>query len=202
MKYLYQIFLKGFVVIMPVTLTVYFLFIISVKVESIFGEVIRKIITEEYYIPGYGIVLTVLLTLLTGVLVSNYMTNRFINFFTTKFAKVPLIKAIYNPLKDLMSLFGSNSGQQSMKRVVLYQKDHDDSLMIGLVTRDDLPEVSKFLDQDKGYITVYFPMSFMLGGFTILLPREKVIEIDLPVETAIKLAITGWFKAEQKPNYS
>ena len=112
-----------------------------------------------------------------------------------QFEKVPLIKAIYNPLKDLMSLFGSGSSNTA-KKVVLVDLDKVGIRTIGLVMReefDDLP-VGTFADD---MIAVYIPMSYMLGGFTTLVPRSSVVEVDIPVEKAIKLAITGWIKADK-----
>jgi uncharacterized membrane protein len=49
-----------------------------------------------------------------------------------------------------------------------------------------------------GKIAVYFPLSYGLGGFTFLVPKENVQEIDIPIEKAMSLAITGWVKADKK----
>ncbi len=66
--------------------------------------------------------------------------------------------------------------------------------VMGLVTREDLSELP-----DAGHlIAVYIPLSYMLGGITVLIPREKVKKIDIPVDQALKLSVTAWIKAKDK----
>jgi len=106
------------------------------------------------------------------------------------------LKAIYNPLKDLMSLF-AGSGQDNMKKVVMVNFEKLGFQSIGLVTREEFSDLPKDTIE-SGNIAVYIPMSYMLGGFTAIVPRESVTEVDIPVEKAFKLAITGWIKADPK----
>lgn len=195
MKLLNRFFLKGLVVVMPVTITIYVLVLICTKAESFFGHLIKDLLGPSLYVPGFGILLTITLITVIGILVSNFITGSIIKFFMQQFEKVPFIKAIYNPLKDLMSLFGS-SNTDTNKKVVLVYLEKIGVRSIGLVTReefDDLP-VGTLPD---GMIAVYIPMSYMLGGFTAIVPREFVQEVDIPVEQAIKLAITGWIRADK-----
>jgi uncharacterized membrane protein len=65
---------------------------------------------------------------------------------------------------------------------------------IGFVTREDAPAV---LDAHGGHdwVTVYFPMSYAFGGYTVYLPRELVQPLDIPVEEAMRLAITAGLTA-------
>ena len=82
MKYLNQIFFKGLIVVLPITLTFYLLFWASINIESIFGSGLRLIMGKELYIPGFGIVLTILFVFLIGLLVNNYITGRFFSWLT------------------------------------------------------------------------------------------------------------------------
>lgn len=180
---------------MPITLTIYLLVIILVKAETVFGQMLKGLIGSELYIPGSGLFLTFVTMIAVGVLVNNLITGKIINFFINQFERMPFIKAIYSPLRDLISLFGGD-GPDSMKKVVLVKLDKIGVECIGLVTREefsDLPEGS--IGTEK--IAVYIPMSYMLGGFTTIVDRSQVTPIDIPVEKAIKLAITGWIKAEK-----
>ena len=68
--------------------------------------------------------------------------------------------------------------------------------VIGLVTREEFDDLPGGAVSDES-VTVYIPMSYMLGGFTGIFPRSSVREVDIPVERAIKLAITGWIKADK-----
>lgn len=195
MKIINQLFFKGLIVVMPVTLTIYLLVIISTKAESLFGDLIKEFLGPQLYIPGSGIVLTIAAIIGVGVLVSNFITGSIIKWFISKFEKVPFIKAIYSPLRDLMSLF-AGGGEDKMKKVVMVNFEKLGFRSIGLVTRDEFSDLpSGTIAEDN--IAVYIPMSYMLGGFTTIVPRKDVVEVDIPVEQAIKLAITGWIKADK-----
>ena len=195
MKIINQLFLKGLIVVMPVTLTIYLLVIISTKAESLFGDLIKEFLGPQLYIPGSGIVLTIAAIIGVGVLVSNFITGSIIKWFISKFEKVPFIKAIYSPLRDLMSLF-AGGGEDKMKKVVMVNFEKLGFRSIGLITRDEFSDLpSGTIAEDN--IAVYIPMSYMLGGFTTIVPRKDVVEVDIPVEQAIKLAITGWIKADK-----
>jgi uncharacterized membrane protein len=94
-----------------------------------------------------------------------------------------------------MSLF-AGGGTDNMKKVVIVNFEKLGFKSIGLVTREEFSDIPEGTFQDDN-IAVYVPMSYMLGGFTTIVPRSSVTEVDIPVEKAFKLAITGWIKADQ-----
>lgn len=193
MKYLNQIFFKGLIVVLPITLTFYLLIWASINIESIFGNGLHYLLGKDLYIPGLGIVLTILFVFLIGLLVNNYITGRFFSWLTQSLEKIPLFKAIYNPLKDLMALIpGRSSSKDKPQRVVLVQLEHIGVEVMGLVTREDIEEL-----QDNSKVTVYVPFSYMLGGMTLIVPKDKVKKVDMPVDQALKLSVTAWIKANE-----
>jgi uncharacterized membrane protein len=195
MNVINRLFWKGLIVVTPITLTIYLLLIILNKAESLFANLIKSIIGPSLYIPGLGIFVTIVLMVLVGLLVSNFITGSIIKFFINTFEKTPFIKAIYSPLRDLISLFGGG-GPDSMKKVVMVNFEKLGFQSLGLVTREEFDDLSEGIFE-KDTIAVYIPMSYMLGGFTAILPRTSVREVDIPVDKAIKLAITGWIKADK-----
>ncbi len=153
------------------------------------------LIGKWLYIPGLGIVVTLVFIFLVGLLVNNYFTGRFFSWLTNTLEKVPLIKVIYNPLKDLMALIpGKSSDKDKLQKVVLVPLEGMGVEVMGLVTREELNE----LPDSSHLIAVYVPLSYMLGGITVLVPREKVKKIDIPVDQALKLSVTAWIKAKDK----
>jgi uncharacterized membrane protein len=64
---------------------------------------------------------------------------------------------------------------------------------LGLVTREELEELP-----GTNLIPVYIPLSYMLGGFTILIEKDKVKKVDIPVDQALKLSLTAWIKVKDK----
>lgn len=190
-----RLFWKGLFVVMPITITIYVLLVILDKAESIFGSLIQSIVGPSLYVPGLGILLTIALMVLVGLLVSNFITGRIIGFFINQFERFPIIKIIYNPLRDLMSLF-SGGGPDSMKKVVMVDFEKLGLKSLGLVTREEFNDLPAGTVEED-HIAVYIPMAYMIGGFTVMVPRSSVKQVDIPVEKAIKLALTGWIKAEK-----
>lgn len=194
MKHLNQIFFKGLIVVLPITLTFYLLFWASINIEAIFASSLRLLLGQEFYIPGLGILLTVIFIFLVGLLVSNYITGRIFTWLTQSMEKIPLIKVIYNPLKDLMALIpGKSSEKNRPQRVVLVQLENLGVEVLGLVTREDLDEI-----QETNKVTVYVPFSYMLGGVTVIVSKDKVRKTDIPVDQALKLSVTAWIKASEE----
>lgn len=194
MKHINQIFFKGLIVVLPITLTFYLLVWASYKIESIFGSTIEMIVGQWLYIPGLGIFVTLIFIFLVGLLVNNYITGRFFSWLTETLEKVPLIKVIYNPLKDLMALIpGRSSDKDRPQRVVLVPLENLGVNALGIVTREQLDELP-----GSGLVSVYIPLSYMLGGITILIEKDKVKKVDIPVDQALKLSVTAWIKAPDK----
>lgn len=194
MKHINQIFFKGLIVVLPITLTFYLLFWASVKIESLFGSVIEWLVGQWLYIPGLGIVVTLIFIFLVGLLVNNYFTGRFFSWLTRSLERVPLIKVIYNPLKDLMALIpGRSSDKSNPQRVVLVPMPGMGVDVLGLVTREELDELP-----GSNLISVYVPLSYMLGGITVLIEKDKVKKVDIPVDQALKLSVTAWIKAKEQ----
>lgn len=194
MKYINQIFFKGLIVVLPITLTFYLLIWASYKIESLFGSFVEMLVGQWLYIPGLGIVMTMIFIFLVGLLVNNYITGRFFSWLTDSLEKVPLIKLIYNPLKDLMALIpGRSSDKERPQSVVLVPLENLGVQVLGLVTREELEELP-----GSNLISVYVPLSYMLGGMTLLVDRDKVKKVNIPVDQALKLSVTAWIKAKEK----
>jgi uncharacterized membrane protein len=191
MKKLNQIFFKGLIVVLPITLTFYLLYWASVNVESLFAPFLARLLGDWLYVPGLGILLSLGFIMLVGVLVSNYITARVFKLLTGLLEKVPLIKTVYLPLRDLMGLIPGKSTQGNLNRVVLVPLEPMGVKALGLVTRENLTELP-----GKNLVSVYIPLSYMLGGITVLIEPSKIEHVDIPVDVALKLSVTSWIKAK------
>jgi uncharacterized membrane protein len=94
-----------------------------------------------------------------------------------------------------MNLFSKNNNS-NMKKVVLVHFGNDLKI-IGVVTREDFSDMPSNL-QNKNLVSVYCPWSYGMGGFTLLVAKDKLEELDMPIERAMSLAITGWVKTDSK----
>lgn len=197
MQNIRQIFFRGLITLLPIALTIYILYAGLLIVENVLGNFLRKVIPPENYIPGYGFLATILMIFLFGLLLNNLVIKSVLGTIESKLSAVPLIKTIYSPLKDLMNLFSKkNHGQ--IKSVVFAQFSEGGPRALGLVTRETFNDLSGIKQHTDDRVTVFFPLSYGLGGFTLLVPKSSLIPVDVPIEKAMSLAITGWVKADAK----
>lgn len=194
MSYIYRLFFKGLFTVLPVLLTFYLIYWVMYSVERLLNRHVVALIPDFLHFPGMGILTAVALLIGIGFLMSHFVSDKLSGFFENLLTRIPLIKTLYRPLKDLIHLFAEKPNQ-SMQRVVLVSLPALDVKLLGLVTRDtfdDLPGRSI----PRGHLAVYLPGSYFLGGVTLIVPKNQLQELDIPVEQAVKLALTGWIKGE------
>lgn len=193
MSRLQKIFISGLVAFLPLALSIYVIMAGISLIENLFGNFLRRALPEGAYIPGFGFLCTIALILLLGFLVDNFVTATFFRRVQEKLREIPLIKIVYSPLRDLMNLFAKGQEQQTMQKVVLvhFTKSHT---VIGLVTRESFDDLELKIPAEK--IAVYIPMSYGLGGYTVLVNKTDVEAVDMPIEKAMSLALTGWIQTD------
>ncbi|MBX2994630.1 MAG: DUF502 domain-containing protein [Bdellovibrionaceae bacterium] len=190
-----KVFFRGLITLLPITLTVYILYSAIIILENLLGSFLRILLPT--YIPGLGLVLTLVLIYMFGLLLNNYITGRILMSLEERLTRVPFLKAIYSPLRDLMNLF-SQKEPKEMGKVVLVKIGDSGIRMLGIVTRESFTDLNfGALGQDK--VSVYVPFSYGLGGYTLLVEKSQVTEVNIPIEKAMSLAITGWVKTDTKP---
>lgn len=194
MNKLQRIFVSGLISFLPLAVTIYIVYAGVTIVENLLGNFLRNILPNDVYIPGFGFLTTLVLIFLLGLLLNNFVTAGLLHKLQEKLTEVPLIKVVYSPLRDLMNLF-SKGGSKTMQKVVMVQFDLQKEVL-GLVTRENFNDLDPNLKINPDKVAVYIPMSYGLGGYTILVNKNQVVPVNIPVEKAISLALTAWIKTD------
>ena len=134
-----------------------------------------------------GILAGLLLLFAIGSVVNAYIVRRTIFVWEEFLGRIPLVKTVYSAVRDVARLLPSGEGRRDLQSVVIWRVG--EARLLGFVTREDLPELTR--GGDVNLVAVYFPLSYMLGGVTVYLPKPAVEHIDMPVEAAMRLALTG-----------
>lgn len=194
-----KIFISGLITFLPLAVTIYIVIAGVSLIENILGHFIQNILPDGLYFPGYGFVATLLLIFIFGLLVNNLITATIIKKLQSKLTEIPIIKAVYSPLRDLINLFSKSQNGHSPQKVVLVRmSEHIQA--IGLVTREDFHDLEIKMHISDQCIAVLFPMSYGLGGYTLLINKSAVQTLDMSVEKAMSLAVTGWIKTDSTQN--
>jgi uncharacterized membrane protein len=145
-------------------------------------------VPADQYRPGMGILSGLLLLFIIGSLVNAYIVRRAISVWEEFLGRIPLVKTVYSAVRDVTRLLPSGEGRRDLQSVVVWRVG--EARFLGFVTREDLPELNRHAGGAE-LVAVYFPLSYMLGGVTVYLPKTAVEHIDMPVEAAMRLALTG-----------
>jgi uncharacterized membrane protein len=187
--------MSGLVTVLPLALTVYVIWWVVHTLESWLRRALIAlgVVSPANYWPGLGLIAGFVLLLAVGSLVNAYAGKIFLKYWDDLMGRIPFVKTLYGGFRDVLSLLPSGSGEKrDLQRVVLAR--FGDVHAIGFVTREDVPAV---LNAHGGqhWVTVYFPMSYAFGGYTIYVPRDRLQPLDISVEDAMRLAITAGLTA-------
>ena len=196
MKKIGTLFLQGLLAILPIALTLYLIYWLATSAESVLGKAIRYVIREEHYIPGMGVLAGFVITLGIGILLRVWVFRKIFSLGEALLQKIPGIKSIYGSIRDLVGFFDASKQKEFDKTVMVAVGDENTRLM-GLVTRDDFSDLPGGIGDDQT-VAVYLPMSYQLGGFTLMVPKDKITPVDMKVDQAMQFVLTAGVSAENK----
>lgn len=188
MKKLTNILMKGLAAVLPIGLTLYAVWWLVTTAERVMRVLILSFVPPDLYRPGMGIAGGLVLLFIAGSLVNAYIVRRALALWEDLLGRIPLVKTVYSAVRDVTRLLPSGEERHDLQSVVIWRVSG--ARMLGFVTRDALPEFKK-LAEDADLVAVYFPMSYMLGGYTLYLPKHELEALDISVEAAMRLALTG-----------
>ena len=195
MRKIFALTMSGLVTVLPLALTIYVIWWLINTLESWLRRALiaLKIVSPEHYWPGLGLITGFFLLLAVGSLVNAYVGKIFLRYWDDFLGRIPVVKTLYGGFRDVVSLLPSGSGEKrELQRVVLAR--FADVHAIGFVTREDVPMALE-VHGGQDWVTVYFPMSYAFGGYTLYLPRDRIQPLDISVEDAMRLAITAGLTA-------
>lgn len=197
MKRLSQYFLRGLLAVLPIGITLYLLYALVVWSEQLALTLLRPLI-GDFYVPGLGLLLAAALVVLAGFLVSTQATARLLNWVELPFTNLPVVKSIYTSLKSFADYFAPHRREETSQQVVILRPPGAEWEAVGLVTRHHLAGLPPgFLPGER--VAVYLPMGYMIGGYTLFVPRTWITPIDMSVEEAMRSSLIAWMAAGAAP---
>ena len=196
MKKIGNAFIRGLVILLPSFITLYLLYYFGAGTERVLGKMLKVLIPNRFYIPGMGIIVGALGIVVFGAMVDAYIFKRLYKKYEQLLSRVPLVKTLYGAISDLMSLFSGQAGK-AFQKVVMVRIISDEIRMIGMVTREDFSSMPDGL-QANDIVAVYLPMSYQLGGFTVMIPRSMIQPIEMSVEDAMRFVITAGISTKKE----
>ncbi|ABG41965.1 protein of unknown function DUF502 [Paraglaciecola sp. T6c] len=192
LKKIMLLVVQGLLAVVPITLTVYALYWLVTTVEL----ALTPIIPAQWYFPGMGLVTGIVLLFFAGLLVNAYVVKVLLHWGERVFERIPLVKTFYGAIQDAVNLI--NVGKQQKMQSVVSVQISDSIDLIGFVTN---AEGGKTLFNDAQKVGVYIPLSYQIGGYTLYIDKTKVTPLDIDVETAMRIALTGGSQSKNENGF-
>ena len=185
-KYLSKTLLTGFITLLPVVLTIYLLYWLGVTSEDVMGKALRQVLPEESYFPGLGMFSGIMIIFIVGLMMNAYLVRKLFSLGEEVLYRLPLIKSVYRAFRDFFDFFSPN--KEGLGQVVAVSLNGME--LVGFVTQEDPQRLpASFRDRDS--VLVYLPMSYMVGGYTILVPREELKPLQMTRDEAMRFVLTA-----------
>lgn len=185
MKAFAKNFLNGIVTVVPIILVIYVVINVFEFLDNILGKTFRGML-EEGYVPGLGLLASIVLITLLGWLSKQYISGKVVELLDKWLDRIPLVKSLYSIIKDTLQSFAGE--KKSFSKVALVYIPGTNMKAIGFVTSE---EVESIADPLVDHIAVYVPQTFQVAGMTFLVPRKDVEIIDMKSEDAMKFVLSG-----------
>jgi len=135
-----------------------------------------------------GVVLTLAIVFVTGLLAANMIGQRLLAFFEGLLARIPIVNSIYHSVKQVSDTLFSPSGQ-AFRKALLIRFPHTDTWTIAFLTGKPGGDVVNHLQGE--HVSVYVPTTpNPTGGYFLIVPKTDVIELDMSVDEALKYIIS------------
>jgi uncharacterized membrane protein len=177
----------GLLAVLPILATAYLIYWGVTSIEAGLATMLGIFLPDDVYRPGFGLVAGVCIILLAGMLVETIIVRQMMGWFEKLIYKIPVVKVIYGAISDLMS-FVSRGKESGGGQAVWVSLGVGNLRMMGFVTRDNLTEFSGDF-QDR--VAVYLPVSYQIGGYTVIVPRSQVTPAGIPFEKAMRFVMTA-----------
>jgi len=184
-------FITGLLIWVPLVITMWVMNLLVSTMDQSLQLLPRALQTEQWlgmHIPGLGVVLTLLVVFLTGLLAANFIGQRLVLFWERVLARIPVVNSIYNGVKQVSDTLFSPSGQ-AFRKALLIQYPRHGSWTIGFQTGVPGGDVANHLRGD--FVSVYVPTTpNPTSGFFLMMPKADVIELEMSIDDALKYVIS------------
>lgn len=196
MKGLTRTFLTGLAAILPIVITLALLWWLGTTAEELLGALLQAVLPEMLYFPGLGLIVTLAVIFGIGVLLRAYVVQWLFAWVEGLMERIPVVKTIHGTVRDMMNLV-SGDLEKKFGDAVLVTLPGTDYRLVGFITRQDFSGLPDELGSEKT-IAVYLPMSYQIGGYTLMLPREQLQPLHMSLEDAMRYTLTAGVSARQE----
>lgn len=183
--------ITGLIVWLPIFVTIVVLrFIIDMLdgTLALFPKAYQPEQLLGVHIPGFGVLFSLILLLVTGIIATNFFGQRLVGWGESLLARIPLVRSIYNAVKQVIqAVLSTNS--QAFRKVVLVEYPRKGLWTIAFQTGLVNVEIKEKSKEDM--MSIFVPTTpNPTSGFMLMIPRQDAIELNMSIDEALKLVIS------------
>ena len=180
--------ITGLLIWLPLSITLWVIRFIVTTMDGVFPAWSVPEVIERQHIPGFGLLMAVLLVFITGVLAANFIGERLVLWWELLLNRIPIVRTIYSSVKQVSDTILSPNGQ-AFRKAVLVQYPRQGMWTIAFLTGTPGPGVAEHLPGE--HVSVYVPTTpNPTSGFFIMLPKADLVELDMSVDAALKYIVS------------
>jgi len=178
--------LTGIITVLPIVLTLYLLYWLAITSEDVMGGVLQWALPQVIYFPGLGTIAGLIIVFLVGLLMKAVLVRQLFTFGEGIVYRVPILKSVYSAIRDLFDFFSPK--KEHFGRVVIVKVNGME--MIGFITQENPERLPESL-RNPDSVLVYLPMSYMIGGFTLLIHKDDMKPCQMNMDEAMRFVLTA-----------
>ena len=196
-----RFFLTGLLVTAPIIITIYVTWLvitfIDIKVANLLPEYLDFRKALPFQIPGLGLLIVVFVITLIGAITPGLIGRNLLKIGEMILFKTPVIRTIYSSIKQIMETVMSTNSK-SFKEVVLVEYPRKDLWVIAFVTSSVKGEIDNKIKKSN-LVSIFVPTTpNPTSGFLLFVAKKDLIYLDMQVEQAVKLVISGGIVSPKK----
>ncbi len=190
-------FLTGLVVVGPVTITLVIAWYVITSFDTWVKPYIPRVYNPDSYLPfalpGAGLIFVIAMLTMIGALAANLIGRSLITAGEVMLDRLPLVRSVYKPLKQIFeSVVAATGPDQPFKSVAVMEFPSPGIFAIVFMTGAAAKEITAAVAPGEDLVAVFMPTHLMPpSGFTVFVPRSKVIPVDISVEDAAKIILSA-----------
>lgn len=182
--------LTGLLIWVPLVITLWVLNLLVSTMDQTLLLMPDWLRTENWlgvHIPGLGVILTLVVVFLTGVLAANFIGQKLVAFWEGVLLRIPVVNSIYKAVKQVSDTLFSGSGQ-AFRKVLLVRYPHPQAWSLAFQTNLP-PELVQHMDDE--HVAVFIPTTpSPVNGFYFYVKRSEVVELNMSVDEALKYIVS------------
>ena len=184
---LFNYMVRGALVIFPIGAAVFFIYWIFSKIDSALNLSDMFWVDQTgkpIYVPGLGILTIIVILVVVGITVTNFVTEPIYNWLNRWLNKLPIFNVIYTSFKDLAEAFVGDD--KKFNEPVLVEVNGTGLKKIGFLTQKDLSKIGL-----PGEVAVYFPFSYSFAGQLCIVSSDRIKPLKMSASEAMKFIVSG-----------